>query len=65
MPYVLIVAASVAIANIFLNMLTSKAAAEAEAWLDVFATRSFGLAFVTGTAFPVADDDLISLGARQ
>ena len=49
MLYILTLAASVALANILLNMFTSNAALASETWLDVFFTRSFGLAFVTGT----------------
>jgi hypothetical protein len=49
MPYILTLAAGVAIANILLNTFTSKAAAESEAWLKTFGTLSFGLAFIIGT----------------
>jgi len=65
MPCILTLAASVAIANIALNLLASKAAAEAEAWPDVFATQSFGLAFITGTASLLLMTTLYHMGRHS
>lgn len=65
MPYILTLAASVAIANILLNTFTSKAAAESETWIDVFVTRSFGLAFVIGIASLLLMSTLYHVGRQS
>ena len=65
MPYILTLAASVAAANILLNTLTSKAAAESETWLNVFLTRWFGLAFVIGIASLLLMSTLYHVGRQS
>lgn len=45
---ILLLAGSVALANIMLNLFASKAASEVDSWFDMFTTSTFGMAFVTG-----------------
>jgi hypothetical protein len=61
----LLIAGSVAAANILLNALTSKAASESKSWVDVFTTSTFGLALLTGIVSLLLMTTLYYLGRQS